>query len=520
MKFKEFKVYEDLRLTMNQYNHLKNQTLTDAAMVDIENAEEIYKTEVGLQRINLVRNISLFPFPVYCINMTELNDGRIKQADNGVITSFDRTDKKLRQTTLNNVNFKQSGGVNIGNNMQKVETPAWIVKDIVSQFESSCNKWNHDEFWVMFNLEFLEELVYERNVKPSRIKFFTDNVIKAKLAKKMYDVEAYVIDIQEFLNNKGNNMPRTNKIIVLGNPPYQTMDGGFGKSGSPIYQKFVETILDAVKPNKLSMITPSRWMLGGKGLDSFRQRMMEDKHIKTIVDDMSCNGVFEDADVAGGVSYFLWDKDYNGDCDFNGTIRPLNEYDIIVREEMSRQILKKVKLLNESTMESIVSVSKPYGFRASVEPLEIGTPCYFKQAIGKKFVDSDIVVDSRNDINKWKILVPKSPIAGQTDFNKPLSLYTNIIIAEPGSVCTETYIVVNSFNSKELADNFVVYLKTKFFRFMVRMRVTSQDVTRECYSFVPDQLNYTRSYDDEYLYKKYNLTEEEIQYIETKIKEI
>jgi len=329
-------------------------------------------------------------------------------------------------------------------------------------------------------------------------------------------------------------MPKTEKLVVLGNPPYQSMDGGHGVSAKPIYNIFIETIIDSLDPQYFSFIVPSRWMMGGKGLDKFRTRMMSDRHIKVIVDDMSLYGVFSSVDIAGGVNYFLRDKRYEGMCKFNFVDRYLDEYDIIIRENENRDILERVRKITEKNIGAIASPSKPYGLRAIASPrkpyglrgdatiTDKGIPCWFKQSIGKKFVDPATVKDPRNDINKWKVLAPRLPIAGQTDFTKPIGFFTvnNIIIAEPGEVCTETYLVLNAFNNKEEATNFVSYMRTKFFRFMLRMRVTSQNIARDCYSWVPDVGPYHLPLTDEKLYKMFNITRQQQDYIDSKIKEL
>jgi site-specific DNA-methyltransferase (adenine-specific) len=309
------------------------------------------------------------------------------------------------------------------------------------------------------------------------------------------------------------------KVAVVGNPPYQIEDGGHSRSSRPIYHLFVEAVIDYLKPDYFSFIIPSRWMVGGKGLDNFRNRIRQDKSFKMIIDDMSCNGVFENVDVAGGVCYFLRCKNYNGACSFNGVLRFLDEADIIIRENESRSILHKVKSASVNYIGEVVSTLKPYGFRADVVQEKLGVPCWFKKSIGKGFVNPSVVTDPRKDINKWKIFVPRAPIAGQTNFAKPIVIFNkNIIVAAPGEVCTETFLVLNSFKSQKEANNFAAYIKTKFFRYMLRLRVISQDVSRSCYNWVPNLEDYSKLWTDEDLYRKFALTENEIRHIESKIR--
>ena len=329
---------------------------------------------------------------------------------------------------------------------------------------------------------------------------------------------AIVLDKSNAINKEnlslivnGANM-KFGTLAVVGNPPYQIADGGNARSAKPLYHSFVVAVIDGLNPDYFSFIIPSRWMIGGKGLDKFRERMMNDRRLAVVVDDMSCNGIFPTVDIAGGVDYFLWDKSHNGKCTFNGVDRFLNEEDIIVRENDARSILAKVKAKTSKYVGMTASASKPYGFRADAVIQPSGIPCWFKQSIGKQFVDPSIVKDPRGDLGKWKVLVPRAPIAGQTDFTKPIGFFTDksVLIAAPNEICTETYIVVNSFTTKVEAEHFISYMKTKFFRFMLRLRVVSQDVTRNCYNWVPDLKNYSTVWTDKELYKEFGLGTQEI----------
>jgi site-specific DNA-methyltransferase (adenine-specific) len=406
-------------------------------------------------------------------------------------------------------------------NWQMVETPHRICREMLGLIPEDA-----ENFVIFFALEFLEVLVKELGFDGGRVVFIADNELEANVATVLYGVKSVVygkqevsgIAIKELLEGTGMKFE---KVAVVGNPPYQQIDGkgGKGTSAKPIYHLFVEAVIDYLKPDYFSFIIPSRWMVGGKGLDSFRNRIRQDKSFKMIIDDMSCNGIFENVDVAGGVCYFLRCKGYAGPCSFNGVSRFLDEEDIIIRENESRSILTKVKNISSNYIGEITSALKPYGFRADVIQEKQGVPCWFKKYVGKGFVNPSVVTDPRKDINKWKVFVPSAPIAGQTNFTKPITIFNNnIIVAEPGEVCTETFLVLNSFNSKTEANNFALYVRTKFFRYMLRTRVISQNVSRSCYNWVPDLKDYSRSWTDEDLYNKFGLDEDEIRYIESKIK--
>ena len=299
-------------------------------------------------------------------------------------------------------------------------------------------------------------------------------------------------------------------------------DGGNARSAKAIYHLFIKAVIESLNPDYFTWIVPSRWMIGGKGLDSFRNDMMNDRHLQVIVDDMSCNKIFPTVDIAGGVHYALWNKEHNDKCNFNGVDRFLDEEDIIIRENESRSILNKVKATSVKFVGMTASPRKPYGLEGDAVITQSGIPCWFKQSIGKVFVDPLTVKNVRNDIHLWKVLAPRAPIAGQTDFTKPIAFFNdnNLFIASPGEICTETYIVINSFDSESDAINFISYMKTKFFRFMLRMRVVSQDITRENYNWVPDVLDYSTKWTDKELYKKFGLTRQEQDYIKSKIKAI
>lgn len=320
--------------------------------------------------------------------------------------------------------------------------------------------------------------------------------------------------------------------VIIGNPPYQLSDGGNSASAKPIYQLFVEQA-KKLNPRYLTMITPSRWFIGGKGLDAFRLEMMKDKHVRTIVDFENSYEVFPGVDIAGGISYFLWDREHEGLCKFVNSKdgqtysieRYLDDYEVIVRQNRSIDIINKVRQAHGSDsvyMNQTVSPSKPFGLRTFYEPKQEGIPCWFIQKIGKKYASTEDYTDELNIKDKWKFLVPRSPIAGQTDFTKPVGFYYegNVRIAQPGEICTESYIVLFSSDSETEVLSFKSYIFTKIVRFLLLQSVASQDVTRNCYRFVPSLERYEGEYTDSYLCKLWNISEEEWQYIDSRIKAV
>lgn len=317
--------------------------------------------------------------------------------------------------------------------------------------------------------------------------------------------------------------------VIIGNPPYQLSDGGFGRSASPIYHQFVQQA-KKMQPRFLTMIIPARWFAGGKGLDVFRAEMMSDDRISHLVDFQNATDVFPGVDVAGGICYFLWERDYHGPCkvtNVRGTERhtvprPLDEFGIVVRNSEAVPILRKVLSHRENggrTLAERVSPRNPFGISATLEPSDQGTPCWFMQRIGLRYVVPDIVNDKLEILDKWKLLIPYAPIAGQTDFSQPVGFYYdgNVRISEPGQCCTETYLVAGAFESREEVLSLKSYLLTKTVRFLLLQAVVSQHVTRENFCFVPDLGRYEDVYSDEALRERWGISDPEWAFIDSRI---
>lgn len=317
--------------------------------------------------------------------------------------------------------------------------------------------------------------------------------------------------------------------VIISNPPYHLNDSGNGKSAKPIYQYFISAA-KKLNPRFITMIIPSRWFSGGKGLDNFRKTMLSDKRIQKLVDYENFKDVFPGVDLAGGACYFLWNREYNGMCevtnfnqDKNSTLcRNLDEYGTFVRQNAAVEIVKKVINRNTEFLIDKVSSRKPFGLPTNYTPKNQGIPCWFIQRIGKQYASIADISDSFNILDKWKFLIPKSPIAGQTDFSKPIGFYYdgNTRIARPGEVCSESWLVAGAFNSEEETVNFKSYIFTKIVRFLLLQTVVSQDVTRKNFCFVPDLGEYDRQYTDDYLRKLWNITDDEWNLIKSKIGEI
>ena len=316
--------------------------------------------------------------------------------------------------------------------------------------------------------------------------------------------------------------------VIISNPPYQLSDGGNGKSAKPIYQLFVEQT-KKLRPRYMTMIIPSRWFSGGKGLDDFRKTMLSDRHIRKLVDYENFKDVFPGVDLAGGASYFLWDRDNMGICEvvnFNQNTptcvnRYLDEYEIFIRQNLAVEIVRKVQenATEKRTLSDRVSSRKPFGLPTNYTPCASGVPCWFIQKIGLKFANSRDVDNSKGYLHKWKLLVPKAPIAGQTDFSKPVGFYYdgNTRIAKPGECCTESWIVAGAFDTEEEVLAYKSYIFTKIVRFLLLQTVVSQDVTKKNFCFIPDLETYQGQYTDKMLCEMWGISEEEWSYIDSRI---
>ena len=346
-----------------------------------------------------------------------------------------------------------------------------------------------------------------------------------------YEREAMEVHAYEFIHTTEPGRIFNMKFdVIIGNPPYQ-LNVGVEKENYaiPIYQKFVDQA-KKLNPRYLTMIIPAKWYTGGRGLDAFRASMLNDSHIRRMTDFPNPYDCFQGVDNPGGICYFLWDRDNEGLCEFTTKIgdtettitRKLDEFPIFVRDAMGLRIVKKIMAqnINEGkVLSDVVSSQTPFGIITSYEPLESGTPCWFRQKVGMKYVDPSDVKDISGYLPKYKLLIPEAPIAGQSDFTKPVGLYYkgNTIIAKPGECCTQTYLVANSFNTVDETVSFQSYILTKIVRFLVLQAVISQHVSREKFCFVPDLGSYSGEYSDEELREKWNITDEEWKYIDSRI---
>lgn len=312
--------------------------------------------------------------------------------------------------------------------------------------------------------------------------------------------------------------------VIIGNPPYQLSDGGAQASAIPIYHRFVEQA-KKLNPRFLCMIIPARWYAGGRGLDDFRNVMVHDKHIRVLNDFINAGDCFPNVEIKGGVCYFLWNRDNAGFCkvtthNSNNTQSTSKRYlcegsnDIFIRMNEAIPILKKIQQLKGKTLDSILSSQKPFGLRTFFQGDKVKKDGYIKVYANKSvgYIERTSIVQNQQWIDKYKIIIPRAIGSGDSheDLVKP-------IYSEPGSCCTETYIVLGPLSSKEKIDNAMSYIHTKFFHFMLTLKKNTMMAPKSVYSFVPLQ-DFTEPWTDEKLYKKYNLTDDEIAFIESMIR--
>jgi site-specific DNA-methyltransferase (adenine-specific) len=313
--------------------------------------------------------------------------------------------------------------------------------------------------------------------------------------------------------------------VIIGNPPYQLSDGGFGRSATPIYNKFVHQA-KKLNPRYLTMIIPSRWFAGGKGLDSFRAEMLGDNRIRKLVDFEDASEVFPGVDIAGGVCYFLWERDSRGPCEVTNvhkgekvvSVRKLDEFPTFIRHSQAVSIVRKVLAKKERSMSEQVSSRKPFGLPTNARPRKSGDLVLRWQNGEGPYPREDVTVGLEM-IDKWKVITSYVGYdhAGNPGSDGRRRVFSRIDVIPPGTICTETYLVVGSYGSQKQAENLVAYMKTRLFRFLVSQFMYSHHITKDAYTFVPI-LDMNIEWTDEKLYKRYGLTEEEVAFIESKIR--
>ena len=325
--------------------------------------------------------------------------------------------------------------------------------------------------------------------------------------------------------------------VIIGNPPYQLNDGGgSGTSAQPIYNKFVDQA-KALEPRLLSMVIPARWFSGGKGLDDFRESMLTDDRIRTLVDYPDSNDVFHGTQIKGGICYFLWNRDERGEVtvttmdkgvEISTATRPLLELgtDIFIRYNEALPILEKVMAVESGNksgslalpegkrFESLVSTRRPFGdIESALHSGGEGDVLVYRVG-GTSTANSESITVGLEYLNEYKVIIPFLA-SGSDSFPHPI--LGRPFIGSPGSATTETNLVIGPFDSESAAESALSYIATRFFRFLVLLRKPSQNATRKVYGFVPTQ-EWSKSWNDELLKKKYGITDREFEFIESLVR--
>ena len=484
----------------NFFDETYREALDNASFRYIDNGEitnEIFDKETRILEINSKTGL----YPLYmAFNIYQRR--YLQENINWSKTDYIQKDKALWQEVLENNIFA----------LNKTPMARTITYRTLNGYE--------------INEKFEKNLVYIEDL-TNRIK---DNLLETK---------------EVILNEFGDKNMRFDAII--GNPPYQEKDGGAQSSAAPIYQYFVRTA-KSMNPNYISMIMPSRWYVGGKGLDDFREEMLNDICLKELHDWLTPEDIFPNTNIRGGVSYFLWDKKYDNSLNETRVItyegnqaiidvfRPLKFKDsnIFVRDSKSLTILDKILDINKESLMDYISARNPFGFatnytkssnfKSSMKGLTVPIKCFANKGI-IGYIEKNSINKNSEWIDQIKVLTPYSNNIG-TELNDD---NLNTLIAEKGTICTETYLVIgaNLNLTVNSARNIVKYLKCKFSRYLHSLAKSSQHGTRNTYRFVPlEKFDDSTEIDwslpiseiDQQLYAKYNLTSQEIEYVESKIK--
>lgn len=368
-----------------------------------------------------------------------------------------------------------------------------------------------------------------RSITRRTLAGFRDTTVNAKYYKNLIEniSQKPAVVINTFKDGKHfwgiNNDENMTIDAIIGNPPYQVMDGGAGVSAVPVYNKFVE-LGKTMKPKYLSMIMPAKWYNGGKGLDDFRKGMLTDKHIASLFDFVDGHDCFPTVDIAGGICYFLRDTSYCGLCKVTTqrlgvrivSQRKLDVEDVFIRHAEELTILEKVK--KETSSFLTIFPRKPFGLATNAKPMSSGDiKLRYNGGIGA--FQRDMVHVNTGLIESWKVITSRltAEHAGEADKRGQKRIISTLEILEPNTVCTETYLLLAAFETRKEAINFYTYIETKFVRCLISMITTTQQLSRANFRFVPLQ-DFTKPWTDKELYAKYHFTDEEIKYIESMIK--
>lgn len=278
-------------------------------------------------------------------------------------------------------------------------------------------------------------------------------------------------------------MGKFNFDVAIGNPPYQEDTNGAGRQAKPIYNLFIEQV-KATNPEAMTFIIPSRWFAGGMGLDKFRNEIMNDKHISKLVDYTNAKDCFPDNSIGGGVCFFTWNKNYDGDCNFSNVIngetttmkRPLNEFPVLVRYNKAIDIIRKVRALDEPLLADQMSSLMPFGLNTSYRGKAARTSpeqlALYASGNNITYIDRNEITKGLEYVDKYKVMISKTSAehAGEPGSDGRFRVIpSSLRVMLPGEVCTHSYFMVGPFDDKATANNVMTYLQTAFVRFLILM---------------------------------------------------
>tara|TARA_Y100000768_G_scaffold315361_1_gene250301 strand:+ start:1575 stop:3053 length:1479 start_codon:yes stop_codon:yes gene_type:complete len=381
-----------------------------------------------------------------------------------------------------------------------------------------CSKTANGEYSIV---DFGDE---DGNIKYFHYDHFWADGVRCKYCgvnKKLYErnkgLESYAYSFIH--EDKPEELFNMKFDVIIGNPPYQMSDGsGKGAGATPIYDKFVEQAIK-LKPRYLCMIIPSRWFSGGRGLDTFRKTMLQDKRIKEIHDYADASECFPGVEIKGGVNYFLWSRDYSGKCKFisyhenkkiSESDRDLSDFNFLVRYNGAISILDKMKNKGFESFIKFVLPAKPFGFRTYFKGSDKKSNDSIKIFVNKGtgYVDRNEVKVNHHLIDEHKVIVPYAFGSGDPSSDRLKPIYS-----PPGSCCSETYLVLGPLNSKKECDNLISFLNTKFFHFCITIKKNTQHATRNAYELVP-LMDFSNPWTDKDLFKYFDIDKKEIDYID------
>lgn len=333
----------------------------------------------------------------------------------------------------------------------------------------------------------------------------------------------------EYINSKTRNK----KIIAIGNPPYQENDGGGnGSAAMPIYQLFTNSLIESDSINKFILVIPSRWFAGGRGLDNFRDMMINSRQIKSITHFEKSGAVFPTVDIDGGVCFLNYDKLHNGNTTFidglsedNGSELNLQEFDIIPDDPKAIPLLKKIQAqwdgewVSDHALRGRAFGPRTFYFkrnRAEDRPFSGSIPCIGNGRV-VKHIEKSAVERNKEFVDRYKVCVP-GVYGGQRGDRRMTLPARAVFIVDAGTIVTETYMVVHTTKTKKSAERFAEYLKTDFSRYFLGLRKLTANISWERWKWVP-LLEMNQDWSDDDLFDYFNFTKEEQSHIKKKVQE-